>query len=222
MRPFLGYKKRVGSAKGITLQNDAHVRLAQLSEDALQTLILELGRYALSVSRRLYWRTGDAVELPRGETIDSIVSLAFTKVLTGERRWRAAKEPDLKTYLMSVIDSLLNHLAEHSDNRMLRAMPEEGQPEAMPTTPARNPEMALLQQEKERHAARVMQLLLEVSQDDPLVLRTIESMRDGCEKPADIATTLGVPVSDVYNAIKRLERKMIRVRQRLQAPQGRG
>ena len=82
------------------MRSDAHTMLAQLSEDALQTLILELGRYALSVSRRLYWRTGDAVELPRGETVDSIVSLAFTKVLTGERRWETHKEPDLKRYLM--------------------------------------------------------------------------------------------------------------------------
>jgi DNA-directed RNA polymerase specialized sigma24 family protein len=151
-----------------------------------------------------------------------MVSLAFTKVLTGERRWQADKEPDLKKYLMSVIDSLLNHLAEHSDNRMLRAMPDEGQAATTPTTSARNPEMALLQEEKKRHEARVMQLLIEVSQDDPLVLRMIQSMQGGCEKPGDIATTLGIPVSDVYNAMKRLERKIVRVRQRLQAPLGEG
>jgi len=101
------------------LSQEARAALAQLSDDALQTLILELGRYALSVSRRLYWRTGNAVDLPRGETVDSIVSKALTKVLTGERRWNPQTAPDLQKYLMGVIDSLLSHLAQHNDNTTL-------------------------------------------------------------------------------------------------------
>jgi hypothetical protein len=88
------------------LSTEAHTALARLSDDELQRLILELGRYALSVSRKLYWRTGDTAELPRGETVDSIVSLAFTKVLSGQRRWDPQQNPDIKTYFMDVIDSL--------------------------------------------------------------------------------------------------------------------
>jgi hypothetical protein len=42
-------------------------------------------------------------------------------------------------------------------------------------------------------------------------------MRDGHDKPGEVATALGLPVSDVYNAMKRLDRKMMRVRQNVQA-----
>ena len=90
-----------------------------------------------------------------------------------------------------------------------------------PTKSARDPAMELLQQEKARHEERVLGLLLEASDDDPLVLRIIQTMQDGHEKPGDIATVLGIDVSDVYNAIKRLERKIIHLRQRIQEQPGR-
>ena len=82
-----------------------------MSEAELGNLIKELGRYALSVSRsKPRWRTDDPVNLPRGESVDSIVSLAFEKLLTGERVWNPEKEPELKSYLMGVIDSLVESL----------------------------------------------------------------------------------------------------------------
>jgi DNA-directed RNA polymerase specialized sigma24 family protein len=208
------------------LSQEARAALAQLSDDALQALILELGRYALSVSRRLYWRTGNAVDLPRGETVDSIVSKAFTKVLTGERRWNPQTAPDLQKYLMGVIDSLLNHLAQHKDNTTLRAVPRLSDGRDAPLSPAPgatawhqqppDPESALLQHEQAAYEDRVLQHLLGVSEDDPLVTQIIQAMQDGHDKPSEVATALGVPVSDVYNAMKRLDRKMMGVRQTLQ------
>lgn len=208
------------------MSQDAQTALAQLSDDALQTLILDLGRYALSVSRRLYWRTGNAIDLPRGETVDSIVSKAFTKVLTGERRWDLIKMPDLKKYLMGVIDSLLNHLAEHKDNTTLRPLPrlEDGgdapldaAQHTMPgQQPLRDPEAVLLQQETANHQAQVLQHLFDSAQDDPLVLQILEAMQAGHGKPGDIAGVLDLPVSEIYKALKRLDRKLIRVRQNTQ------
>ena len=212
------------------MSQEARAALAQLSDDALQTLILELGRYALSVSSRLYWRTGNAVDLPRGETVDSIVSKALTQVLSGERRWNPQTAPDLQQYLMGVIDSLLSHLARHKDNTMLRAVPRldahpDDRREALlrPTPGAtawhqepQDPESVLLQHEQTAYEDRVLQHLLDVSQDDPLVTQIIWTMRDGHDKPGEVATALGLPVSDVYNAMKRLDRKMMRVRQDVQ------
>jgi DNA-directed RNA polymerase specialized sigma24 family protein len=208
------------------LSQEARAALAQLSDDALQTLILELGRYALSVSSRLYWRTGNAVDLPRGETVDSIVSKALTKVLSGERRWNPQTAPDLQTYLMGVIDSLLNHLAQHKDNTTLRAVPRPDDGSEVMLRPAPgatawhqeppDPESVLLQHEQTAYEDRVLQHLLDVSQDDPLVTQIIQAMRDGYDKPGEVATALGLPVSDVYNAMKRLDRKMMRVRQDIQ------
>jgi hypothetical protein len=212
------------------LSQEARAALAQLSDDALQTLILELGRYALSVSSRLYWRTGNAVDLPRGETVDSIVSKALTQVLSGERRWNPQAAPDLQKYLMGVIDSLLSHLARHKDNTTLRAVPRpdaypDDRSEALlhPTPGAtawhqepQDPESVLLQHEQTAYEDRVLQHLLDVSRDDPLVTQIIQAMRDGHDKPGEVATALSLPVSDVYNAMKRLDRKMMRVRQDVQ------
>lgn len=208
------------------MSQEARAALAQLSDDALQTLILELGRYALSVSSRLYWRSGNAVDLPLGETVDSIVSKALTKVLTGERRWNPQTAPDFQKYLMGVIDSLLSHLAQHKDNTTLRAVPRlaDGSDALVRPAPGvtdwlqepQDPESALLQHEKTAYEDRVLQYLLDVSQDDPLVMQIIQAMQDGYDKPGEVATMLGMPVSEVYNAMKRLDRKMMRVRQDIQ------
>jgi len=106
------------------LSNEARIALAQLTEAQWSRLILELGFYALSVSKQLLWRTGNPVELPNGETVDSVVSLALEKVLTGERHWKPQQAPELKKYLMDVIDSLLNHLATGTENTTLQTLPQ--------------------------------------------------------------------------------------------------
>ena len=211
------------------MRNEAHAALANLSEDALKKLILELGRYALSVSRsKARWRTANAVELPRGETVDSIVSLAFEKVLSGERHWEPQREPELKWYLMGVIDSLLSHLARHQDNRRLAALPtlepssgqgaaEQAGSSAAPwhAQPLLDPETVLLQKEQEAREQQGLQLLTEAAQDDPLVAQIIQAMRHGHHKAGEIATVLGIAVTEVYKAMKRLDRKIIRVRQQV-------
>uniref|UniRef100_UPI0015C40F58 hypothetical protein n=1 Tax=Candidatus Entotheonella palauensis TaxID=93172 RepID=UPI0015C40F58 len=182
------------------------------------------GRYALSVSRsKPRWRTDDPMNLPRGESVDSIVSLAFEKVLTGERTWNPEKEPDLKMYLMGVIDSLLSHLSRHKDNTAVTAMPEtaehlgrgEGDWQAQPLA---DPETALLVQEQKQYEARAVQLLLDASQDDPLVSQIIRAMQAGHAKAGEIAEVLGIAVTEVYNAMKRLDRKIVRTREQLHIP----
>jgi len=200
---------------------DAHQALARLSEADLGKMIKELGRYALSVSRsKPRWRTNDPINLPRGESVDSIVSLAFEKVLTGERAWNPAKEPDLEMYLMGVIDSLLSHLSRHKDNTAVIAMPETSEhlnrgEGAWQAQPLADPETALLVQEQKRYEARVVQLLLDTSQDDPVVAQIIRAMQAGHARAGDIAEVLGIAVTEVYNAMKRLDRKIVRTREQL-------
>jgi hypothetical protein len=214
------------------MATEAHKALARLSAAELQHLILKLGFYALSVSGKLFWRTGNAVELPEGETCDSIVSLALTKVLSGERHWDPDRAPDLQKYLMDTIDSLLSHLVTGKDNRLVRPLPAPSDTEAgdmlaqrgsgdattaWQAQPAGNPETVLMQQEAAQHDAYVLHLLLEESRDDPVVTGIIQAMQDGHEKPGEIAPVLGIPVGDVYNAMKRLSRKIVQVRTRLRA-----
>ena len=209
---------------------EAQTALASITEDEWKHIAVELGWYALSVSRNLRWRTKNPVELPGGETVDSVVSLAIYKVRTGERSWDPTTSPDFRKYLMDVIDSLLNHLATGTDNTLLVQMPNQGLQDSVsefapgrPTPGAEwlcqagaSPERLLLDSERARLEDRALELLIEECDGDPVLKKTLEAMFDGFEKPAEISQATGVPVKEIYNALKRLDRKCELVRKRVQ------
>lgn len=205
-------------------EDTAREALAQMSEEELTELILHLGRYALRESSRLRWRTGNPVELPGGETVESIVSLALEKVLSGERRWNPRSSPEIKKYLMDVIDSLLNHLATGKENVMFTtASPASDHEETASRSDPReqgagwlarreeSPEAALLRKEEEEIGDRAIGMLMEESRADPVLARVLEAMLSGEEKAGRIAEVVGVEVKEVYNAMKRLDRKVAQV-----------
>jgi len=105
--------------------NHARDLLERTPDGELEKMILELGCYALRVRNEYRWRTRDRDALPKGETVKSIVSLAVEKVLTGERRWNPAQQPDFMKFMRDVIDSLIYHLAISRDNALLTTLPEE-------------------------------------------------------------------------------------------------
>lgn len=73
------------------MNRKANEAVCRISTDEWRGIALELERYALSVSRNLRWRTRNPVELPGGETIDSIVSKAVEKLFSGDREWDLTK-----------------------------------------------------------------------------------------------------------------------------------
>jgi hypothetical protein len=199
-------------------------------------MIKELGLYASSVSRPLRWRTENSEELPDGETDKSIVSKAINLVLkgaleepsgtdspskAGSRRWDPQKHPDLKKYLMDVIDSLLNHLADSSENKIFTRTPDKGmgkweaglKPRTADTEwlarTSRSPEELLLQKERAELEDHALDMLEEEVADDKVLSKVIRAMRDseGPAQVSDIAKATGIPIKDVYNANKRLDRK---------------
>jgi hypothetical protein len=212
------------------VNREAYEAVAKISEAEWSDIALDLGRYALSVSRNLRWRTRSPVELPGGETVTSIVSKAIEKVFSSEREWNPNIDPDVRKYLRSVIDSLLNHLAESQDNVLVRVAPPPGSSdfEAWETgskkrdpaadwlvPPNCSPEAVVLQQEQAALEDRALELLLEECADDPVLIQVLEAMMEGCDKPAEISEAKGIPVKDVYNAIKRMDCKLELVRKRL-------
>jgi DNA-directed RNA polymerase specialized sigma24 family protein len=212
------------------VNRDTYEAVCQISDDEWRKTALELERYALSVSRNLRWRTRNPVELPGGETVTSIVSKAIEKLFSSEREWDHQKEPGIRTYLRGVIDSLLNHLAESQDNTLVTVAPEpgstnypaweSGSQKRDPSVdwlvpPNRSPEAALLQQEQAVVEDRALELLMEECADDAVLMAVLESMMNGYDKPAEIAEHKGIAVKDVYNAAKRMDRKLESVRKRL-------
>ncbi|MDQ5826819.1 MAG: hypothetical protein M3441_21800 [Chloroflexota bacterium] len=199
-----------------------------MDDEELERMILHLGRYALSAGSRLHWRTGSAAVLPGGETAESVVSLALEKVWSGERRWDPEAAPDIKKYLMDVIDSLLSHLATGSDNRALISLPTVGtgeietqsapMGEAARATLAKaggdSPEELLLRKAEEERELKAIDMLLDEAKDDMALTLIIRAMLNGHGRAAEIADAVGLEVKDVYNAMKRLDRKIERVRRK--------
>ena len=211
------------------MEAKAYEVISGMSETELKTLILRLAKYALGVSRDLDWRTHNPRQLPGGETIGSIVSKAFEKILSGERNWNPDQDPSLEKYLMDVIDSLLNHLAESADNTRFTVIPEqiggrpveeartsEGQPGAeWLTLPRQNPEELLLAQEREERNERALGILMTECGDDQMLIKVLETMFDGYFTPRSIAERLRIPVQEVYGANRRLDHKLALVSKKL-------
>jgi hypothetical protein len=207
-------------------------------------LIKVLTSYARNRSNNLGWRTESSEELPGGETPASIVSKAIKMVLRGARenipdeaqgvkagirRWNPRKDPDLKKYLMDVIKSILNHLAESEENSIFQRTPEGGKAapweEKLKTPTAdrewlgragASPEEILLQKEAADLHERALEMLVEEARDDEILSRIIKSMRGGNREAAEISKDTGISAKQVYNATKRLDRKTAAVRRKLQ------
>lgn len=192
-----------------------------------------LTRHALSVSRCLRWRTRNSEELPGGETVGSIVSKAIEKLL-GDRNWKPDEEPNVEKYLQGVIDSLLNHLAVSEDNVRVFALPEPGsnivfnwERGSLKQDPAANwlirpspsPEAILINEQQDAEQSdvedRALALLLCECREDSILLAVVRAMMDGHSTPAEISAATGIRVENVYNAFKRLDRKLEVIRQKM-------
>lgn len=209
---------------------EAHEALSRMPDAELNQLLLRLGAYALSVSRSLRWRTRNPAELPGGETTRSIVSKAIEKMLSGERKWDPQVCPHLEEYLMDVIDSMLNHLATSRENRNFEAIQErydetgDPLPERIPpppppgaewiSHPSIDTEAKAIAEERARMEEQITDTLISESQGDVPLKKVLESIFDGCDTPRAIAEKTGLSREEVYNAAKRLDRKIRSIRKR--------
>ncbi|MBO0719521.1 MAG: hypothetical protein J2P41_01785 [Blastocatellia bacterium] len=213
--------------------NEARDLIGRMPDEELEKMILQLSYYTSKVRRSYRWRIKEGGALPKGETVNSIVSLAFEKVYAGERRWDSALQPDFMKFMRDVIDSLIYHLAWGKDNTSLAPVPaeeiEEWQSSLANAEPAAEwlargeatPEETLIAKESRAQKDLAIRLLLEECAEDASLIRIVDAMLDGCDRCADIAEAAGLEVRDVYNAMKRLDRKIASVRKRMaDSPRG--
>jgi hypothetical protein len=208
--------------------NQARDLLGGMPDDELEKMILELGYYASKVRHEYRWRTKEKDALPKGETVNSVVSLAFEKVWSGERRWNPAQHPDFMKFMRDVIDSLMNHLARGKDNVLLTPAPDgdsegdwhTGSKKAAHDTEwlARSeatPEQALIDKESQAQKDEAIQALLQECAGDQVLTKIVNAMLEGYDQGGEIAQLVGIEVKDVYNAMKRLDRKIASVSRRM-------
>ena len=182
------------------LPRDVSQVVGRMSDRDWTCLTLQLGRYALQKSRRFYWRTGRAGDLPDGEATESLVSKALLLWLTGRRRWNPSEYDDLESFLQGVIDSLLSHSANGVDNRGVA--PDRGPVLVVGATP----EGELLRKERELEAEHTLSEIVRQSQHDAVVLAIIGAMRDGAATRREIVRATGLTAADIDNGLKRLRR----------------
>ena len=222
--------------------NDAKNYLDGLSYEQQQLLLTDLTDYAVKKAKGKRWRTGNYLNLPNGETPDSIVSLAIIKVITGERVWNSERQPDFKKYLFDVIDSLLSHLAMSKDNAIFvnekrdAAFLVVAEQEAILAKKKfysedadwlvrkqLSPEQELLEREeqaeeelkrREEHElnCQILQSLRKQIGTDAELVAVVDAADNGLFKSADVAKFTGIDIKRIYDANKRLKRVVARVR----------
>lgn len=191
-----------------------------LAEQPWEEITSRLTYHALKESKQLYWQGLFNGVFPGGLEAQDIVNRAIEKVLTGERNWNPDTHPDLIYYLKGVIDSDLNHLAESKENRLLRSesvlsdaldcdedAPKTGYFDKLSTS-IPHPEEILIQKELEKKSDEFLWKLYDFLNDDFLLQKIVECIIDGIDKPSDIALTLSIPVKDIYNFKKKLQRRL--------------
>jgi len=182
------------------IPHDVRQVIDRTSDRDWQTLILQLGRYALQKSRRFYWRTGNSGELPYGEVTESLVSKALVLWMTGERRWNRQEYADLRGFMQAVIDSLLSHSATGYDNR------GDASGNAPDQEVRTTPESELLQKERASEMDQTLAEIVRRSQGDIVVLDIIEAIQNGATTRRDIVSVTGRSPAEIDNGLKRLRR----------------
>ncbi len=164
-------------------------------------------------TQRLYWKRADYHALARGETAESLVSLTYVKVRTGERAWNRQQYPDLEDFLKSVLDSLISNLVRSVDNRKVEKLPED--PERLDallkitpiTDPAQhmNPERQLLAAEARQREEALVEAIEQLIGTDAELRAVWHCIEDGAAKSQAIAEQTGLPIAAVYQLRRKLK-----------------
>lgn len=197
-----------------------HAVLALIEQAVTRESIEQLGHYAMSVTSQLYWRGVKGAAMPLGEEAQDLVSEGLRLVLRGDRQWDPRAHPDFLKFMRDVIDSLASHRAARVVNREERLLtPNEGESDADFLDRKKDKHLSgcasgvVTREEEAENDAWFFALLDEVKHD-PLLPRLLGCIMEGMSKRADLAKKLDVPVNDVTQAQKRLDRLLPKFREK--------
>lgn len=160
----------------------------------------------LSKRLTLYaWRRLKRVGMPDQELAQDIAFEAIRRYFDEEYLdWDPDSYPTRLEYFGSVINGIVRNRVRRAQRRNVEPadLTEPVMERRMPS-PAPDPERCVVQTQ---WAEQVIAELRRQLDDDPHLLRLLELMLDGVERPAEQAEVLSVPVRDIYNANRRLKR----------------
>ncbi len=180
--------------------------------------IPRLRRYARERTSRLVWAGSYRGPLPGGRQPEDVAHAAIEKVLTGARVWDETVQPDLVIFLESVVDSEISHLVESWEHRHIRpaaalaTAPDSEEPNLDPISrapsPAAGPLETVVEGEEELRQNAFAAAFIDAVSDDPVLRRIVECIVADIVKPGEIAALLGIPISEIYNRRKQLQRRL--------------
>ena len=199
--------------------------LAIIESTVTKEFLEKLTYYTSQKLSQKWWRGVWNGKIPGGVQPEDIAASALEALMIADpekdgREWNMERYPDLMAFLCSVVDSKVNHLVERLENRMEqdptpnpdetisdfvdRKRDHRSLPEAVTVTT------------KEEEAAndKLLFALFEEIKDDPLLPRILGCQLDGIYKRADIATKLGVEPIQITQSAKRLDRRMVKFREK--------
>lgn len=178
-----------------------------------EEILERLTRHAHYKLLRLVWRgvpfsRGGAP--PGGVEAGDLASKAIVDLLDGRRKWDPGVQPDLLTFLKGVVDSKVSHLVESVENvstaRLAEAQ-EGGGVRAIGQSSAATAAASELVIDQEALEQCRLRIWREIEGDD-LAIQILDCYEAGLMKPAEMAEAIGVDVEEIYNAQKRLRRKV--------------
>jgi hypothetical protein len=158
--------------------------------------------------RKLYWRglaCGKGGKPPGAVGPDDMAAGSITDFLEGRRTWNKNAEPDFLRFLMDVVDSKVNHLAERLENRVTRESETGTADHAAERLVRPSPAADVLLMEKEAIVRLKTAMIDGIGRDD-VAGKVFECLDADITKPSEMAEVLGIPIADVNNAQKRLRR----------------
>lgn len=190
--------------------------LAQIeAASANDELMTSLGAHALCKLRGLDWRGRRGGAVPGGVDAQDVVQTAFERMLSGRRKWDAAKNPDFTQFLLSVIDSIVSDLVRSPKNHREREVsdfafePDEPENAIIERLHSRVDYSDASDEEEVANSEFLIAAIGEVEKDDPPLHRILEAIVfDQIAKRECLAAHLSLAPSEITNAFKRLSRRL--------------
>lgn len=189
----------------------AQIEAASVNDEVISAL----GAHALCKLRGLDWRGRRGGAVPGGVDAQDVVQIAFERLLSGSRKWDAAKNPDFKQFILSVIDSIVSDLVRSPKNHREREVsmfafePDESESAIIERLHSRVDYSDASEEEEAANSDFLIAVVGEVEKDDPPLHRILEAIVfDKIAKREHLAAHLSMPPSEITNAFKRLSRRM--------------
>jgi DNA-directed RNA polymerase specialized sigma24 family protein len=193
-----------------------------LQKQDWDTIGRELVGFAVFWARNYHWRHGGPWELAAGETVEDIVQKVIVKTIEGKRNWDPHKGP-LVPWLRDQVRSEIDHLCYSRAHRYEVPIPksEDGeeltdvlvdyasQQDTFGDTLVQDPEQIILRKEA---IQRGEDALFQAAGGDPELEEVlINAFANYDPKPQHLAAAIGVPVEDIYNRLRRLRRRAMKL-----------